>query len=98
MRKVICALLMALFLVGCAHNPPVPPPVTAIVTPCPEPPVLVRPVLALHDLSKEDLANLTRPQLVEKLIKSWSISMAQVMSYVKYLEDIIEGYRVNKEL
>ena len=97
MKRLAYCLVMAIFLAGsagCAHKVS-PATVTAIVSACPQPPELARPILAMQDIKPEDLKNLTKQQLVEKLIKNWSVSMLQLMGYVDYLEEIIEGYRVN---
>jgi len=96
MKFLIC--LAICLCLGCATTPPPPPPVTAIVSACPQPPELARPLLMLRELKPTDAETMTQEQLIDRIIKAYTVSLAQLMSYTKYLEEIIEGYRVNREL
>lgn len=87
MRK---ALLCALIAVSCTLLSACAAPVETLIpvaTPCPQPPPLIRPHLALQDLPP-----VAAPS---EVLRAYVITVEQLQGYACELETIINGYRRN---
>lgn len=69
-------------LLGCAGTPTA---LVPVATPCPQPPPLVRPHLAIQDI---------KPVAVPaEVLRAYVVTVEQLRGYAEELEIIINGYR-----
>jgi len=72
-------------LLGCASQ--MPTALVPVAVPCPSPPPLVRPHLAIQDLKP-----VTAPS---EVLRAYVVTVEQLRGYAEELEIIINGYRVS---
>lgn len=77
-------LFIFMILLGCATPPTA---LLPVAVPCPQPPQLVRPHLAIQDLQPQSPPT--------DVLKAYVVTVEQLRGYAEELEIIINGYRVS---
>jgi len=80
--KLCFAAVLFLLATGCAGTPTA---LVPVATPCPQPPPLVRPHLAIQDIKP-----VAAPA---EVLRAYVVTVEQLRGYAEELEIIINGYR-----
>lgn len=88
MNKTILAIVTTILLSSCSI-PKIATDTTPVQVPllyCPAPPDRIRPLLAIHSLTNEQLAS------DGELVKAYAISISQLQGHVAELEAVLDSY------